>query len=953
MASADTIAEVKDIDQNGIPVRIGETVTVSGVVTVANGTFSTRDLDIHVQDRTGGIYVALRNASYVKAALGDSVTVTALVDQDGRTPRRNNTMLSLLAASGLQVVGEGGAVEPLVVTAADLAARAVPPTEPYEGLLVRVEGLSIDPADWPTAGADRFITATDGTGDLLIRLDKDTDIPGSAPPASPFIATGVIIQDSSDPLAGYHLWPRSRYEDFLAMGNGSGIAAIDPGVVETDEGEFDLRVTLEGNGLETITSFEIDLPLADGWGWEAASGNVALSGPGLSGAAFELTAGGVAVTGAAITGAETYGTVTFEKMTPPAGVTASEIEIGTSVDGETFAPVEVYPVLEALLPLPDVVVNEVYPNDGFSDESSAFIEVKNRSSWTARLEGYTLSDLGSAAFCSPQGRLTFGAADTIEAGGYLVIARSGEGFAARFGSDPDMVAPIDPLGRLDGDGATSGGTAAYEAVVLWRGAVSGELIDHCEYKSPLLVGEDICEDIGGDDDAFPIVPPVGYALARDETAEDTGSSDLDFVMSSEPTPGGENVAADQAPPEVEDIVSHSQDVIEVYFNEPCDSMALADPDVYEVEGAKPKAVYVSYSLQKVALLFEGFAAGEDLTLTVSEMEDISGNRAEDLTGDFTTSLVYATSICEVQDFDEKGYSPLLGQVVTVIGFITVPQGTFQPQYNSIYIQGLDGCGVNVFSYDPPNPNPGLGDLVKVTGEVEEYVSGTAGATTELYMGSPAAEVLLSRFYPEVEAVVMKTGDIGHESNEGKLIATEGAIVSANDFGFYVNDGSGGMQVYQNYTDIDYTQFRVGMYVKVQGVILQYDRTLPFLDGYELVPRWDSDIEIIDDAYPGEAVLDVEPRVFCPSCGEDGFTIKFATPSTAQVTLRIFDGKGRLIATLFSGTSVGASEKVWDGLQPSGEPVPPGLYVCFLDSIESVSGRKTTDSAPIVVGVQLR
>jgi hypothetical protein len=950
--SAETIAEIKEIDQNGLPVMIGQIVTVSGIATVANGTFSTKDLDIHIQDGTAGIYVSLRNGAFLEAGLGDSVTVTAIVDQEGRTPRRNHGKLSLQSAGGLVVGGNTAPPEPLVVTAAELAVQSVPPLEAYEGRLVRVEGLSIDPADWPSAGTEKFITATDGTGELQIRLDKDTDIPGSEPPANPFIAVGIIIQDSSNPLAGYHLWPRTRYEDLLHMGNGSGLAAVDPGVVETDDGEFDLDVTLEGNGLDTIISCEIDLPLADGWGWEASSGNVTLSGPGLEGATFEVTSAGVVVSSASIADGETYGVVTFKKVTPPDVIAASEVEIRTSVDGETFAPIALYPVIEALLPLPDVVINEVFPNDVSIGPSSAFVEIKNRSAWTAYLEGFTLSDLRRAGFCDPAARVTFGAADTIPAGGYLVVAESEVGYRIRFGADPDVVADISLLGRFDGDGATVGGADAYEAVVLWRGAVSGELIDHCEYKSPLLADLDICDGLGGDDDAFPIVPPVSYALARDEDADDTGASDRDFVMSSEPTPGAENVADDIAPPEIFEVLAYSQDVIEVHFNEPCDSVALADLSVYDVNGETPLEVYVGLSLQKVVLLFEGFDLGVAATLTVREMRDISDNTGENLTFDFTTSLVYATSICEVQEFDEKGYSPLMGEVVTVIGFITVPEGTFQPQYNSIYIQGLDGCGVNVFSYDPPSPNPGLGDLVKVTGEVEEYVSGTAGATTELYMASPEREVLLSSFYPEPEAAVLKSGEIGHESNEGKLIATEGAIISANDFGFYVNDGSGGIQVYQNYTDIDYTQFHVGMYVKVQGVILQYDRTLPFLDGYELVPRWDSDIEVIDDAYPDNAALEVEPRVFCPSCGEEGFPIKFATPSTAQVSLRIFDGKGRLVATLFSGTSVGAGEKVWDGLQPSGEPVPPGLYVCFLDSIEAVTGRKTTDSAPIVVGVEL-
>lgn len=951
-ASASTIAEVKEIDQNGLPVMFGQTVTISGVVTVANGTFSSRDLDIHVQDGTAGIYVSLRNASFLDAGLGDSVVVTGTVDQEGRTPRRNDTKLVLLSADGLEVVGSTEPPAPLLVTAGELAVQAEPPLEIYEGLLVRVEGLSIDPADWPAAGTEKFITANDGTGDVMIRLDRDTDIPGSEPPANPFIAIGVIIQDSSNPLAGYHIWPRSRYGDFLAMGNGSGLAAVDPDVVETDEGEFDLDVMLEGNGLDTITSFEIGLPLADGWGWEAASGNVSLSGPGLDGATFEVTATGVIVRSAAIMDSESYGVVTFEKVTPPQALATSEIEITTSVDGETFTPIDLYPEIEALLPLPDVVVNEVFPDDGSSAQSSAFVEIKNRSSWTAYLEGFTLSDLRSATYCDPAARVTFGAADTIPAGGYLVVAESQVGFSERFGADPDVVAGISLLGRLGGDGASVGGVDAYEALVLWRGAVSGELIDYCEYRSPLLTDHDICSVLGGDNDAFPIVPPIAYALARDEEAGDAGASYLDFVMSSEPTPGYENVPEDMAPPEILEVIPYSQDVIEVHFNEPCDSAALADLSVYDVNGEIPLAAYVGLSFQKVVLLFDGFALGIAATLTASEMKDVSDNTAENLTSDFKTSVVYATSTCEVQEFDERGYSPLIDEVVTVIGFITVPYGTFQPQYNSIYVQGLDGCGVNAFSYDPPNPNPRLGDLVRVTGLVEEYVSGTAGATTELYMASPNSEVLLSSFYPEADVVVMETGEIGHESNEGKILATEGAIISANDFGFYVDDGSGGMQVYQNYTDIDYTQFHVGMYVRVQGVILQYDRTIPFLEGYELVPRWDSDIEVIDDVYPDDAVLEVEPRVFCPSCGEDGFTIKFATPSTAQITLRIFDGKGRLVATLYSGTSVGASEKVWNGLRPTGEPVPPGLYVCFLDSIEAVSGRKTTDSAPIVVGVEL-
>jgi hypothetical protein len=947
------ISEAKEINQSGIPVNIGQIVTVSGVVTVANRTFSTTDFDVHIQDATAGINVFLRNGGYYKLSLGDSVVATGIIDQEGRTPRRNNTKLTLLSIDDVEIVGKPGPVAPLVVTAADLDETAEPPLEFYEGRLVRLEGMSIDPGEWPAAGSDKFITAVDATGSVSVRLDKDTDIPGSEPPGSPFILIGVVIQDSNNPFTGYKVWPRSRYSDFLETGNGSGIAEVEPSVVQTDAGQLDLHVTLKGNGVDVITSFEVALPLDEGWNWEASADKVSLAGAGLAGAEFEVTPAGAVIRSAAVLDEASSGTVTFSGVTPPASVGTSEIDISTSVDGETYEAIARNPSVTVLLPLPDVVVNEVFPDDGASAQSDAFVELRNRGSSTARLEGLILSDLRTVPYCDPVSRVTFGAADTIPAGGYFVIAENEAGFNERFGAAPDLTAGISPLGRVDGDGALSGNIKGYEDVALWRGAVDGELIDHCEYKDPLVFKSDLCEALGGDQDAYPLIPPAGYALARYESAADQDASDKDFALSSEPTPGAENVTADHAPPELLSVVPHSQDVIEVFFNEPCDSSYLGDLSAYEINGERPLAAYTSSSLEKVALLFEGFGLGINTTLEVARMRDRSGNTAEDLSLDFKTSSVLATSICTVQEYDEKGYSPLLGEYVTVIGFITVAQGTFQPQYNSIYIQGLDGCGVNVFSYDPPSPNPRLGDLVRVYGQVDEYASETAGATTELYMSSPLSEVLLSSYYPEPRGAEMKTGEIGIEENEGKLIRTEGSVISAGDYGFYLDDGSGGIQVYQNYTPIDYSKYKVGMYIRVQGVLLQYDRTLPFFEGYELVPRRESDIVVVENAYPGEAVLEVEPRVFCPSCGDEGFVVKFGTPSEAQVTLRIFDGKGRLVTTLFSGMSVGKSEKMWDGRSESGEPVPPGLYVCFLDSIEARTGKKTTDSAPIVVGVELK
>jgi flagellar hook assembly protein FlgD len=120
-----------------------------------------------------------------------------------------------------------------------------------------------------------------------------------------------------------------------------------------------------------------------------------------------------------------------------------------------------------------------------------------------------------------------------------------------------------------------------------------------------------------------------------------------------------------------------------------------------------------------------------------------------------------------------------------------------------------------------------------------------------------------------------------------------------------------------------------------------------------VPRYDSDIEIIEDAYPRKVTLQVDARVFCPSCGDEDFEIVFGGPGSSNVVLRLFDGSGREIKTLYSGTSVGEATFRWDGTGNDGKMVPAGLYICHIEIIEATSGRTTTETAPIVVGVQLK
>jgi hypothetical protein len=941
------ISEAKAIGVTGTALMAGQTVTVAGVVTVKSGTFSTTDLDVYIQDAAAGINIYKKDAGYFGLELGDSVVATGMISQVGARPLRGNTRLTLGALTDLTVAGKGTLPRPRTVTGAMLAADAAAPLEIYEGLLVRVEGVTFNAADWPSADADKDLAATDPTATVRLRIDKDTDIDGSAPPRQPSIVVGVVVQDdgTSPVLSGYGVWPRARATDFLAMGAGCGAAALEPSVVENNVASFDLAVTLTGNLADTITAFSIDLPLAGGWTWTA--GGVSLAGPGLEGASYDVTATGVAVSGASISDdLASFGTVTFAGVTPPAALVASTVAVRTSVNGADFEDIVLQPVLRSVYPAPNVVINEVFPSDA-AGASDAFIELHNLGASTAYLGGFALTEVRPVPYCGLEIRHVFATSDTLPAGGYLVIAASAGGFATRFGFAPAIVAPIAPLGRAGGDGATVGGVAAYEVVALWSDTALDNLVDFVEYRDGQTAFEDLCAQFGAVADGYPYLPPRGYALIGREFDPCCPYQ----VLSGTPTPGAAN-ASGYLSPTIATIISRDQHAVEVCFSEPMGADGLTDQPNFMVNGGAALAVYPSTVRDKALLLVDSLPIGTS-TLAIGGLISWAGVGMRDTAVTFARATAITDPVCAIQASDAKGYSLLNGKSASFFGFITVPPGVFQPSYQSIYVQGLDGCGVNVFSYERTSPAPRIGDLVYLTGAVEEYVSSSAGSTTEIFLSSATSLEVRSTGYPEPPALVLATGEVGREDYEGRLVRTEGAIVSTSDYSFYIDDGSGGVQVYQNYTPIDFTKFRAGQYVHVKGVILQYDFTMPFLDGYELVPRYASDIEVVEDAFPAGATLEVTGGLFCPSCGDEKIAVRFGAPALSWVTLRVFDGAGRPVGTIYNGASTGEREFFWTGRDDEGKPLAAGLYVCHLEAVEANTGREITKSAPIVIGTRLK
>ncbi len=352
------------------------------------------------------------------------------------------------------------------------------------------------------------------------------------------------------------------------------------------------------------------------------------------------------------------------------------------------------------------------------------------------------------------------------------------------------------------------------------------------------------------------------------------------------------------------------------------------------------------------------------------------------------------TICEVQQYDENGYSPYNGETVTVRGIVTFPPGYVvpgePPGHTSMYIQS-GGCGINIFCYDEPAlVNVALGDSIRVTGQVEEYVGSSAGATTEISCDSAADIVRLvegARFVEPLE-LALSNGMIG-EDLEGVLVRTVGVITLHQGFKIEL-DGLDDPVIYQGYNDsTDFNVFEVGDTLDVTGVVLQYDSNSPYLEGFEIVPRFQSDmihytpvpvpyvgfssdveisfreITAVDSA--GVAVLgDEKAPVFYPDIGEI-LPIYYKAPAESRTIMKLYDLQGRLVRTLLDEDYDGHSglpnhyERLfpykmgvrgWDGRDDLKRLAPAGTYICCLEAAEP-DGATAVATAPLVVGARLK
>lgn len=170
--------------------------------------------------------------------------------------------------------------------------------------------------------------------------------------------------------------------------------------------------------------------------------------------------------------------------------------------------------------------------------------------------------------------------------------------------------------------------------------------------------------------------------------------------------------------------------------------------------------------------------------------------------------------------------------VTVRGRVSTPVNVFASY--ELWMQD-DTAGIDVYRYAGLPDGPQLGDVIEVTGEIDEY-----NGKKEIVPADTADVVLVDRGVPPAP-IVTDTVSISEES-EGWLVVITGTVSNKGSSGFDLDDGSGPTAIYRDSTTgIDIGGIEDGDLLTLVGISSQYDSTEPYDSGYQVLPRYQYDI----------------------------------------------------------------------------------------------------------------
>jgi hypothetical protein len=310
----------------------------------------------------------------------------------------------------------------------------------------------------------------------------------------------------------------------------------------------------------------------------------------------------------------------------------------------------------------------------------------------------------------------------------------------------------------------------------------------------------------------------------------------------------------------------------------------------------------------------------------------------------------------VQVAGPDGVTPRrLGQMVRVQGWVIGPAYVFTSGAKSWYLQDST-AGVNIYGGSYDTARVALLDTVgahwEVLGTITEYNGLTEMANGVMVLVDTARWVIPPKVLPFNVGIT--------ENMESDLVSVVGDVVqtayhSGGGYNMTIQNGSAAIALRINdMTGINVGWMTKGRRIRVTGIVGQYDSSDPFTTGYQLMPRFSSDVRDTSSAFPPteRLVIDtITPNPFVRELGQAA-SIQINSPTTGyRLYVSVYDMEGRLIRDLLSNGPGGYYDLKWDGTDNLGRPKPAGIY---LVNVKASRGDGQTEilTRPVVMAVKL-
>lgn len=190
-----------------------------------------------------------------------------------------------------------------------------------------------------------------------------------------------------------------------------------------------------------------------------------------------------------------------------------------------------------------------------------------------------------------------------------------------------------------------------------------------------------------------------------------------------------------------------------------------------------------------------------------------------------TSYVGSAKIDELHNLDT-------GSVVKVIGSVAVLPNVFGSQY--FYIIN-ENAGIQLYMYKKDFPELSIGDEIEVSGEISQaYGEYRIKLKDKNSIKKTGQKKEITPVQMEIEQI--------QEGIVGSLAKVEGEITEIKTSYAYIDDGTDELKIYfKKNADINKSDLKIGNTVSVTGIVSEKSGE------YQLLPRFDGDIEIISSS----------------------------------------------------------------------------------------------------------